>query len=722
MLGIDLSCGRMVARADQIARVRRVAARRRRYCLLGKRAAARMVRSGAAPAMHYGASVYGTPNTTLKAVRGFACAVRGEARGRSSFARLELAGYDPGADMAVGPIVEWARASWDGLVPRDELHLVWKEAHCKVAISKAPFRQVSGPGGAMIASSFRIGWKCPSYRHFINARGDVLDLDWVCPMQIRMHALNDLRRMEAAKSSLAERIGGAPDLEPLFDYLASSGMRASPVAGALRALGEGGWWGQARLYDEGKVEDPFCKACGDRGGLGPAIGTLHHRMCACEATRGMRESFSKPEVISRAQSSLHGGEPLYQHGVPLLQELAKVPRHDVRCCGGRQPSEDFAATGNAFTDGAMRGRAPKAARRAGWAWVVVDEAGDIIFGLHGPCPDPFPTAFRAELRAVCELLVVVVPPITIWVDNQELLDGLAKGEQWCCSSARAAADLWRTFWHKMADIGPAGISMAKTKGHASEADVQAGRSTTFQRKGNGNADHFAGRGVDVALCQSPNEQAIAAYKEATAWYKWLTHLCSNWPKDIDPRPRAGHAGLTAPAAQSAPGQLASKRRGPRLGRKSEEEDWQRDEAVVAAAAGGLSGAKGSTGSAAGIEVLVRKKQLHHSHCFRLSGDLLWCNNCGCYGQARFKALKESCRGDATAKARAGQLARLRLGQHPETGEDIAKVVTRKPRAKETAKRSRSERVGTSAGDAERLLSALQRPVLRSMGSAFGRLA
>ena len=62
--------------------------------MLGKKAAARLVRTGAAPAMTYGASVYGTPSTTLKAVRGFACAVRGEVRGRSSFARLQLAGYD----------------------------------------------------------------------------------------------------------------------------------------------------------------------------------------------------------------------------------------------------------------------------------------------------------------------------------------------------------------------------------------------------------------------------------------------------------------------------------------------------------------------------------------------------------------------------------------------------------------------------------------------------
>ena len=256
MLGIDFSCGRKVVRTVQYARVRKVASRRRRYSMLGKKAVARLVRSGAGPACQYGANVNGTPSSTLKAVRGFACAVRGEARGRSTFARLELAGYDPGADMAIGPITDWAKAVWDEFVSRDELQVVWKEAHCKVAVSRLPFRHVIGPGGAMIASCMRIGWKCPSYRHFVNAGGDLLDLQLVCPMQVRLHALRDLRGLEGSNSSLAKRLGGAPDLEPLSDYLASSHVRTSPAAGALRALGEGGWWGQARLFEEGRVDDP----------------------------------------------------------------------------------------------------------------------------------------------------------------------------------------------------------------------------------------------------------------------------------------------------------------------------------------------------------------------------------------------------------------------------------------------------------------------------------
>jgi hypothetical protein len=50
-------------------------------------------------------------------------------------------------------------------------------------------------------------------------------------------------------------------------------------------------------------------------------------------------------------------------------------------------------------------------------------------------------------------------------------------------------------------------------------------------KGNDNADHYAGQGVDVAEHDSPSEQDLARYKEARGWYSWLSVLAGNWPQD-----------------------------------------------------------------------------------------------------------------------------------------------------------------------------------------------
>eukprot|EP00972_Heterocapsa_arctica_P020068 2963752-Heterocapsa_arctica.AAC.1 len=102
----------------------------------------------------------------------------------------------------------------------------------------------------MVASALRLGWAVPSPFAFLTGDKQLLHLREVCPAVVRLHAMDDLRRREATTSSLAERIGGAPDLEPLADFLVSKKARGSPAAGSLRALGEGGWWTQERLHRE----------------------------------------------------------------------------------------------------------------------------------------------------------------------------------------------------------------------------------------------------------------------------------------------------------------------------------------------------------------------------------------------------------------------------------------------------------------------------------------
>ena len=224
-----------------------------------------------------------------------------------------------------------------------------------------------------------------------------------------LHANDDCRRLDAGSSSLATRIGGTPDLEPLRNLITSKRARGTPAAGSLAALGEGGWWTQERLFQEGRVPDPYCRACGERGGLGPTSGSIYHRCCACPSTAALRDAHKMQEVIGTAQSALHCSEPLFCHGVPLLLDKPAVPSHMLRCCGGRQPPIDFSFTGNAFTDGSLRGRVPSTCRRAGWACVLVDGNADVIATFYGPCPDYYPTVFRAELRAVIELLVMAMP-------------------------------------------------------------------------------------------------------------------------------------------------------------------------------------------------------------------------------------------------------------------------------------------------------------------------
>ena len=70
----------------------------------------------------------------------------------------------------------------------------------------------------------------------------------------------------------------------------------------------------------------------------------------------------------------------------------------------------------------------------------------MLFGMYGPNPHMFPTAFNAELLAVIMLLRYCTPPIVIYTDNQAVVDGWKAGEAWTTRSAKSAADLWREFW------------------------------------------------------------------------------------------------------------------------------------------------------------------------------------------------------------------------------------------------------------------------------------
>ena len=279
--------------------------------------------------------------------------------------------------------------------------------------------------------------------------------------------------------------------------------------------------------------DDWCRACLNLSGAQKA-GTLAHRCAFCPSTVTTRQSFKDQEILDEPRSVVHGAQPLFRNGIPASSgELPRPVPLIQRWCGGRRPADDDATfTGRAYTDGAMRGGRFHYLRRAGWAAVLVDHVGKILFGIYGTCTDIFPTALRAELWAIERILSMALPPLVVCVDNQGVIDGIIAGKDWCCSSRRPAADLWRQIWRRLDDIGLEGLEFVKVKGHATQADVDAGRSTTLDRLGNDHADHFAGMGVDSAEEASPTLALRESHKKALRWYRWLLVLAGSWPDDV----------------------------------------------------------------------------------------------------------------------------------------------------------------------------------------------
>ena len=76
----------------------------------------------------------------------------------------------------------------------------------------------------------------------------------------------------------------------------------------------------------------------------------------------------------------------------------------------------------------------------------------------------YPTACRAELKAIGDALRIALPPLTLHTDNGLVVLVWKRGRQWRCSSQRDGADLWREFWDRIADLGE-DIRIKKVKAH-----------------------------------------------------------------------------------------------------------------------------------------------------------------------------------------------------------------------------------------------------------------
>ena len=144
-----------------------------------------------------------------------------------------------------------------------------------------------------------------------------------------------------------------------------------------------------------------------------------------------------------------------------------------------------------------------------------------------------------------------MPPLEVWVDCRAVIDSIARGQAYCCSSRNPAADLWRSFWAHYGDLGDEQVRFRWCKGHAREHHVQAGITTEWRKTINDHADHFATAGSAIAVAQAPHAAEVQAYTEARSWYRWLHKLAGHYPADLAsdvPSSCGEHSGAAARAA------------------------------------------------------------------------------------------------------------------------------------------------------------------------------
>ena len=116
--------------------------------------------------------------------------------------------------------------------------------------------------------------------------------------------------------------------------------------------------------------------------------------------------------------------------------------------------------------------------------------------LFGPLPGLLQEVPAADAFAFLMFLRHAgVRPHVYHTDCQWVLDSFLGGRESCTGSMHAHADVWRSIWNRLDDIGPGQVEVAKVKAHVTLLAVQEGRACPKQRLANSWADLAAKAGA-----------------------------------------------------------------------------------------------------------------------------------------------------------------------------------------------------------------------------------
>ncbi len=461
----------------------------------------------------------------------------------------------------------------------------WRYAQRTTGLSARPHSTANGAARSFVAALRRLGWRSPAYDALLTREGHLLKVGDVDVVTIMRYAEDDLMVRMGIESAvgrdindpLGERghyralpgavagavnvgdeevkahIAGSTEEEerlariwrgPRYQHedgkvvpwllpatmllrrrLRNAGVRTAADA-SVAALVEGGWWTPARRAAAG-LGSSICASCGR------AVGTLWHRLGDCSTTKQEREGAGGCPgwLLKKARASVW--DPLFARGVPALPNVPPPPpAKAIRTRVDGEEGDEEVATGDVYTDGAVRGRWRRI-MRAGWGVVVLKEGEcRVAWKIHGSCPEVYPSVFRAELTAVLNVLRVALPPLRVHVDNSEVVKGFGMGREWCLEPGRDGGELWKEVWARMEDL-EGEVEVVKVKAHTTEEDVDEGVVTERDRYGNMHADAEAKRGARLAESLSPVGSARTELLKALRWLGWARRFAAIWRPDVE---------------------------------------------------------------------------------------------------------------------------------------------------------------------------------------------
>ena len=306
---------------------------------------------------------------------------------------------------------------------------------------------------------------------------------------------------------------------PLLDGRCG-GLWSRRSQASYKALVSNTHWPQARQARHDPSREATCRLCGD------APGTLWHRRYECPATLGKRTQCTSPQLRRAAACARDVSEEaseLFARAVfpdPQVLSPPKLLSGQAEICWINRPASGL-LTGTLFTDGSGLNPTWAVLRRAGWAIVQVDRFGQLIAAAYGAVPEdecPLQVARDGEDYAIMMLSQVAIAPFHLFIDCQGTVDCVQKGRSYATCASNPRAHLWGRYY---AAFDADGVMCSKTLAHATATDVEAGRTTQWEKNGNCHADKFAKLGAathpDTADALCSIKACALVVREAARW-------------------------------------------------------------------------------------------------------------------------------------------------------------------------------------------------------------
>ena len=478
-------------------------------------------RAGPTCARLWGSEVLGLPTAELKTDRKAAAHAFGQLPPGASIP-LALGAADPAGKfdpllLYVQKVVAtWAEAVWCG---RPSLRLLdetlaaaapVKTGGRHTAKPSESFKDESSPATPYRKVLASLGWAAASARHITTVGGHCLDLLRLAPKavaKLARLAARDASDIAALSSDIAGAWVAPICWEPLRKLLASSKALSPREQGGLKRLIVNTVWSDTRRFKHGIASSSGCLACGDPDG------SLWHRFYACPACEAFRRQEASPALI-RAAGLVQAFSP------PSAERFARGILPEPRAVLPRRPWEaeapvfwvnrppDGYLRGTIFSDGSGLHPTTPALRSAGWSLAATDQFGNVIAAAYGPVPlgmCPGQTARDGEDFAIRMTALLVAPPFEVYTDCLGTVRCMTQPAFYSTGPHNPRAHLWG-FYHATFEEGD--VTVHKTLGHATLEDVERGKSTHWERKGNAAADALAKKG---AAAHAFSDQQVGEY-------------------------------------------------------------------------------------------------------------------------------------------------------------------------------------------------------------------